>query len=127
MLWIAAVVAAVVLLQTLYFKFTAHPDSVYIFSTLEVEPFGRIMTGVFELITAGFLLWPRTRPLGALAGIGLMSGAIASHLFILGISVHNDHGFLFFLACLVFVACGFILIAERAKLTAFVQSLRARF
>ena len=40
-----AIIAAIVLLQTLYFKFTAHPDSVYIFTTLGIEPYGRIGSG----------------------------------------------------------------------------------
>ncbi len=115
-LWIPALVAAVILLQTLYFKFTAHPDSVLIFSTLGVEPYGRIITGVLELITAAILLIPRWRIFGALNGIGMMVGAMASHLFLLGIEIQNDGGLLFGLALVVLACCSIIVVVDREQL-----------
>jgi hypothetical protein len=101
----ASILAAIILLQTLYFKFTAAPVSVYIFQTLGIEPYGRIGTGVLELITGFLLIYRKTSVYGAILGIGIISGAILSHLFILGIVVENDGGYLFFLAIVVFVAC----------------------
>ncbi|UOB18256.1 DoxX family protein [Abyssalbus ytuae] len=99
----AAIIAAVILLQTLYFKFTGHPDSVSIFTKMGVEPYGRIALGVLELITAGLLLLPKTSYLGAVLSLGIMSGAIFSHFLILGIQVNNDGGTLFILAVIVFI------------------------
>jgi hypothetical protein len=112
---IAAFVAAIILLQTLYFKFTAQPESIYIFSKLGLEPYGRIGIGIFELITAILLLFPKTRIQGSVLGIGVISGAIISHLFILGIEVQNDHGELFILALAVLICCLFILIVKRVE------------
>ncbi len=99
------IVAAVILLQTLYFKFTAQPESVELFSKLGVEPWGRIGTGVIELITGILLLLPSTVFIGAFLGVGLMSGAILSHLLVLGIESKGDGGQLFMLAIIVLVLC----------------------
>ena len=99
------VVAAVILLQTLYFKFTAQPESVELFTKLGVEPWGRIGTGVIELITGILLLLPSTVFIGAFLGIGLMSGAILSHLTVLGIQSQGDGGQLFMLAIIELVLC----------------------
>lgn len=103
--WMVRIVAAVILLQTLYFKFTAHPESVALFTKLGVEPWGRIGTGVMELITGILLLIPATAFIGALLGIGLMGGAILSHLTIIGIESDGDGGQLFMLALVVIVCC----------------------
>ncbi|MEM6377361.1 MAG: DoxX family protein [Bacteroidota bacterium] len=100
---IAAYVAALILLQTLFFKFTAHPDSVYIFTQLGLEPFGRIGIGVLELITAVLLILPKTRGIGGLLGVGIISGAIFAHLTQLGIVVNGDGGTLFGLAVVTFI------------------------
>ena len=99
--WIVRLVAAGVLLQTLYFKFSGAPESVYIFSTLGVEPWGRIASGVLELIASGLLLYSGTAGLGGLLAVGLMVGAIGSHLTLLGIEVQGDGGLLFGLAWVV--------------------------
>lgn len=99
------IIAAVILLQTLFFKFTAAPESVYIFETLGLEPVGRVGIGVLELITAILLLVPRTTGLGALLGMGILGGAIFSHLTRLGIVVQNDGGTLFILAAITFIIC----------------------
>jgi hypothetical protein len=46
------VIAAIILLQTLYFKFTGAEESIYIFTKVGMEPWGRIGSGVGELIAA---------------------------------------------------------------------------
>jgi len=98
------IAAATILLQTLYFKFTGAEESVYIFSTLGAEPWGRLASGVVELLTAVLLILPRTAPMGGLLALGVMSGAILSHLTVLGIAVRGDGGLLFALAVLVWLA-----------------------
>jgi len=98
------ILAAAILLQTLYFKFTGAEESVYIFSTLGAEPWGRLASGVAELVTAVLLLLPATAPIGGALAIGVMSGAILSHLTVLGIEVRGDGGLLFFLAVIVWVS-----------------------
>ena len=103
MSWICQLVAAAILLQTLYFKFTGAPESVYIFTTLGLEPWGRIGSGVVELIAAIMLLIPATAGFGAVLALGVISGAIMSHLTKLGIEVQGDGGLLFGLAIVVFV------------------------
>lgn len=103
--WILRIIPAIILLQTLYFKFSAAPESVYIFSTLGMEPAGRIGIGVAELITAILLLIPRTTGIGAVLGLGVISGAIFFHLTKLGIVVQDDGGLLFILALVVFLFC----------------------
>lgn len=102
--WICRLTAAVILLQTLFFKFTGAPESVYIFTQVHMEPWGRYGSGVAELIAALLLVLPCYAWAGALLAIGVMLGAIGSHLTVLGISVQNDHGLLFGLALTVFVA-----------------------
>src|SRR5216117_3805930 len=102
--WICRVAAAVILLQTLFFKFTAAPESVYIFTKIGLEPWGRIGSGVVELIAAILLFVPRFHWLGAAIAICVLAGAIVSHLTVLGIVVMDDGGLLFFLA-LITVAC----------------------
>ena len=114
--WIAQILAAIILLQTLYFKFTAAPESVYIFSTLGVEPYGRIGSGVAELIASVLLLMPRTAWAGALLGLGIMGGAILSHLTILGIEIMGDGGQLFAYAVIVLVCCGIVAFLKRKEI-----------
>ncbi len=95
-------VVAAILLQTLFFKFTGAPESVYIFRTLGVEPWGRIGSGVVELIVAILLLWRPTVAWGAVGALGVISGAILAHLAFLGVEIQGDGGLLFFLALAVF-------------------------
>lgn len=116
--WILRGIAAVILLQTLFFKFTAAKESVYIFSTLGMEPWGRIGTGVAELISAALLLTPATVALGALMSLGVISGAIFFHLTKLGITLPavGDHGELFTLAVAVFVCSTIVLAMHRQEL-----------
>ena len=114
--WACRMAAAIILLQTLFFKFTAAPESVYIFTKVGAEPWGRIGSGVVELIAAVLLLTPRFVWLGAILAIGVMTGAIVSHLTVLGIEVQDDNGLLFFLALTVFVACAIALFLHRAQI-----------
>lgn len=112
--WSLRITAAVILLQTLFFKFSASEESVYIFSTLGMEPLGRIGSGIAELVAAIMILVPRTTFWGALFGLAIITGAIVSHLFVLGIEVKDDGGLLFILALIVFGCCA--LLAYRHRL-----------
>ncbi len=113
--WILRIVAAVILLQTLYFKFTAAPESVYIFTKIGAEPWGRIVSGIVELVAAILLLTPRFTWLGSFLALGVMAGAIISHLTILGIEIQGDKGLLFGLAVTVFLATGINLFLHRTE------------
>ena len=114
--WICRLAAAAILLQTLYFKFTGAEESVYIFTTVGLEPWGRYASGVAELFAAMLLLFPRTTWLGALIAAGVMLGAIGSHLTKLGIVVKNDGGLLFALALVVFVGALATLFIHRRQI-----------
>jgi putative oxidoreductase len=113
---ICRVLAAIILLQTLFFKFTGAPESVYIFTKVGAEPFGRIGSGIVELIAAILLFVPRLTWLGAGLACGVMSGAIASHLTLLGIEVMGDGGLLFALACIVFLCSLLILWVKKTEI-----------
>jgi len=102
--WILRILAAAILLQTLFFKFSGAEESIYIFSTLGMEPWGRIGTGIVELVASILILIPRTTAFGAVLAAGTMSGAIFFHLTRLGIEVRGDHGQLFIYALLVFLS-----------------------
>jgi hypothetical protein len=114
--WVLQLTVAGILLQTLFFKFTGAEESVYIFSTLGAEPWGRIGSGIVELIAALLLLIPATAPLGALLTMGLMVGAIGSHLTVLGIAVRGDGGLLFGLAVTSFIGSALVLLIRRAQI-----------
>jgi uncharacterized membrane protein YphA (DoxX/SURF4 family) len=114
--WVLQLVVAIILLQTLFFKFTGAEESVYIFTTLGAEPWGRIGSGIVELIAATLILIPRTVTLGALLALGTISGAILSHLTKLGIVVQDDGGTLFGLALVVFVCSAAILWLRRREI-----------
>ena len=123
--WVAQVVAAAILLQTLFFKFTGAPESRAIFETLGAEPWGRIGSGAIELIAALLLLWPGRAAVGALLTAGLMAGAIGSHLTKLGIVVADDGGSLFALAVLTFSASLVVLWIRRGQLPLLARFLPA--
>ncbi len=114
-IWFLRILAAVILLQTLYFKFTAKPESVELFTILGMEPWGRIGTGIAELIASVFLLAPRTTLLGALMGLGLMAGAIFFHLTKLGINFGGD-AVLFAYAVITFSCCLVLIIIHRKNI-----------
>ena len=113
--WVFQVAAALIFFQTLFFKFTAAPESVYIFETVGMEPWGRIGSGIVELIAGVLLLWPRRAWLGSLLGLGTISGAIFFHLTSLGIEVQGDGGTLFILALVVFASCLAVLLIRRKQ------------
>lgn len=119
--WALRLIAAVIMLQTLFFKFTAATGSVYIFSRLGIEPWGRIGTGILELIASILLLRPKTTAIGALLGTGLMTGALFFHLTRLGIVVQQDRGQLFIMALLVLLPCLALLYFFRGQLTHFIK------
>ena len=114
--WSLRIIAAIILLNTLFFKFSAHPESVALFTKLGVEPWGRIATGVIELITAILLILPATKAFGALSAAGVMLGAIASHIFVVGIESNNDGGQLFYMALLVLICSLIVLWMHRSEL-----------
>ncbi len=116
-------VAAIILLQTLFFKFTAAPESVAIFSMLGVEPWGRWLSGVMELVAAILILYPATRFVGALMTQGIMFGAVLSHIFILGIAVAGDGGLLFLLALVVLFSSFFVLWIHKSEAKRLIQLL----
>ena len=109
-------IVAIILLQTLYFKFTASPESVYIFTTLGMEPWGRNGSGIVELIAAILILIPSTTWIGAILALGTMTGAIFFHLTRLGIVVMDDDVTLFILACIVFIGSLILLWKNRKKI-----------
>lgn len=116
--WALRGIAAVILLQTLYFKFTGAKESVYIFSSLGLEPWGRIGSGVAELIASILLLLPSTAVFGAILSLGVITGAIFFHLTKLGIKLPavDDHGELFVLAIIVFLCSAAVLVMHRHEL-----------
>ena len=121
--WLIQLAVAGILLQTLFFKFTGAEESVYIFSTIGrfvglagVEPWGRIGSGVVELVASLLLLVPGTVSLGAILAMGVMAGAIVSHVVILGVEVKGDGGLLFGLALAVFLGSAVVLVLRRAQI-----------
>ena len=124
--WGARLLAALILLQTLFFKFTASPESVYIFTKVGMEPWGRILVGISELLAAVMLIIPRTAWLGAALSLGLMAGAIGMHLTLLGIEVQGDGGYLFLLALIVTLCSAYTLTRNTDKITSAVSFLRQK-
>ena len=119
--WLISILAAFILLQTLFFKFTGSEESIYIFTTVGMEPWGRFASGAVELVAGILLLSNKYRIYGALLGLAVMVGAIFFHLTSLGIEVMNDDGLLFYYALTVFISCT-ILIFMRKKDLPFVGS-----
>ena len=123
--WLLQLVAAGILLQTLFFKFTGAEESVYIFTKLGMEPWGRIGSGVAELLASLLLLIPGFAGPGAALAMGVIGGAIASHLGPLGIVVMDDGGLLFGLALTVFFACGGVLALRLGEVRAWMSRGRS--
>lgn len=121
--WIAKILAAFILLQTLFFKFTAADESVYIFSSIGIEPWGRIATGIFELVASICILLPATTIYGSMLAAALMGGAIFFHLTKLGISVKDDGGQLFIYAVIVLICSIFLLIVYKKQLSSFLRRI----
>ena len=116
LIWIVKLTAVIILVQTLFFKFTGAEESVYIFQTLGIEPLGRIGSGVVELVASILILIPRTTLLGALLAFGTMLGAIFSHIFVLGIVVKDDGGTLFTLAIITTICCLILVYNQKNKI-----------
>jgi len=124
--WLFQILSAIILLQTLYFKFTGAPESVFIFETVGMEPWGRYGSGIVELFSGILLLTPGLSWLGALLGLVVISTALFFHITILGIEVMGDGGALFYLAATVFISCLAIIWIRRAEIVATVKSWRSR-
>jgi uncharacterized membrane protein YphA (DoxX/SURF4 family) len=114
-IWILRLLAAVIMLQTLYFKFTAQPESVQLFTKLGMEPYGRIGTGILELISSILILIPRYTGYGATIGLILMTGALYFHLTKIGIYFNGDP-LLFIYAVITFVCCAILMYIYRNEL-----------
>jgi uncharacterized membrane protein YphA (DoxX/SURF4 family) len=121
LVWILRLLAAAIMLQTLFFKFSGAPESIYIFKTLGMEPYGRIGTGVMELIASVLILYPKTTVYGAVLAMGLMAGAIFFHLTKLGLVVMDDGGQLFIYALLVLISAAVLVIVYRQQLYSFIK------
>ncbi len=119
--WALRLFAAIILAQTLFFKFSGAEESKYIFSAIGMEPWGRYLVGASELVVVVLLLMPRTAGLGGLMGLGVISGALFFHLTVLGIEVQGDGGTLFYLALAVFIACLGVVWLHREALQALAQ------
>lgn len=119
-----AFLAAFILLETLFYKFSGHPNSVALFTELGIEPWGRIGSGVVELIAGGLLLFRKVSFHGALLALGTMLGAILSHLGVLGISYNGDGGALFYRAVLVLISCAVILVLRKEEIQAFIEEAK---
>ncbi|MEM7483340.1 MAG: DoxX family protein [Acidobacteriota bacterium] len=117
--WICQLLVAGILFQTLFFKFTAAPESVYIFQTLGAEPWGRIGSGMVEFLAGILLLIPSRVVWGALLAAVTILGAIGSHLTVLGIEVQGDGGLLFGLALAVLVCSLLVLFLRWRQLPFF--------
>ena len=114
-IWACRIIASAIMLQTLYFKFSGAAESIYIFSKIGIEPWGRIGTGIAELIAGILIIIPRTSVFGAVMAIGIMAGAIATHLFILGIEVMGDSGQLFIYALVVLLSSIYLFWVQRQQ------------
>nr|WP_321236580.1 DoxX family protein [uncultured Psychroserpens sp.] len=109
-------IIAIILIQTLRFKFTAHPDSVFIFTKVGLEPIGRIGIGIAELIAGILLLFRKTAWAGALLTLGIIGGAIMMHLTQLGIEINGDGGILFYTALITFIIAVIVLFIYRKEI-----------
>lgn len=114
--WAAQIIAALILLETLFYKFSGAAESVYIFSALGVEPWGRYITGTIELIAAVLILIPASCWIGAMLTASIMSGAILAHFTAIGISIRNDGGYLFALALITFSAALIVLFIRKEQM-----------
>lgn len=122
--WIFRIAAALIMAQSLYFKFSGADESIYIFSKLGMEPWGRFGTGLIELVACGLLLTNKTVHFGAALGLGTMAGAIFFHLTVLGVEVQGDRGLLFAYAIIVLISCIVTLVLNREKLLSLTGLLR---
>jgi uncharacterized membrane protein YphA (DoxX/SURF4 family) len=100
--------------QTLFFKFTAAPESVEIFTRLGLEPHGRIGIGIAELVAIVLLLVPRAAVFGAALAAALMAGALFAHATRLGFA--GDMGVLAGMGAVALAASLVLLWTRRREL-----------
>ena len=124
--WALRIIPAMLMVQSLFFKFSAAPESVYIFDKVGLGAPGRIGSGIAEGVASVLLLIPATSWLGALLGLGVISGAIVSHLTILGIEVMGDGGQLFAYAVIIFLCCAVVALQNISKMREMVLSFLSR-
>lgn len=124
--FVLKVILAIILLQTLFYKFTASPESVYIFTKLNAEPVGRISSGIIELITSFLLFFNRTKFYASIMILGTMAVALLSHIFVLGIEIMNDGGTLFILGCICFILSTYFSLLYKNDFINDIQQLKTR-
>lgn len=122
--WVLRLIAAIIMLQTLYFKFSGSEESVYIFTQMGIEPWGRYATGIAELIASILILYKPLTAFGSLMAVGIMSGALVSHILVLGIVVKDDSGLLFSYALIVWLASVILTWLNRAQLVDFLKKVK---
>lgn len=121
--WIAQIIAVVIMGQSLFYKFTAHEESVAIFTDINMEPYGRILIGVLEVFACLLLLKRSSAHYGALLGFGIMGGAVIGHFTQIGFE--GARGQLGAMAFLVMICCAVILFIRRMELPFVGSALRA--
>ena len=119
--------ASIIMIQTLYFKFSASEESVYIFTTVGMEPWGRLGVGSMELVASILILIPSLVWIGSLLAVGLMVGAIMMHATILGIEVKGDGGQLFIYAIVVLLCAAYAFWISRKSIPAPVRKYLPSF
>lgn len=122
--WVLRLIAAIIMLQTLYFKFSGSEESVYIFTQMGIEPWGRYATGIAELIASILILYKPLTSFGSLMAVGIMSGALVSHILVLGIVVKDDSGLLFSYALIVWLASAILTWLNRVQLADFLKKVK---
>lgn len=122
--WVLRLIAAIIMLQTLYFKFSGAEESVYIFTQMGIEPWGRYGTGIAELIASILILYKPLTAFGSLMAVGIMSGALVSHILVLGVVVKDDNGLLFSYALIVWLASVILAWLNRAQLVDFLKKFK---
>lgn len=117
-IFVLKIIAAIIMMQTLFYKFSGAQESVDLFTKLagENEAYMRVGTGVLELIASVLLFIPKSIWFGAFMTIGLMSGAILGHLTKIGISHNNDGGLLFGAAIFILIVGVLVLFIEKKNI-----------
>jgi len=83
-LWVLQIAAAGVFLMVGFLKLSGNAQLVGLFQAIGLGQWFRYLTGTLEVAGAILLLIPRTSGLGALMLVGVMVGAVMTHLFIVG-------------------------------------------
>lgn len=101
--WVLRIITTYIIFQIVYFKLSGDPQCIFVFEKMEIEPHGRFITGLIELVVGIFLLVPNTKLLGILGAFGAASCCLTAHFTVLGIEINNDGGQLFSMTASVFV------------------------